>query len=107
MACPAYLVPMSGQQTWDESVSDDPPIFGQESSATSLPIYLPITEPHNTNKETPMERPPDRGLPTLAANIEKLQRELQQLHQVVKSTSSESRESTPRAPEAALVIKGK
>ena len=98
---------MSGQQTWDESVSGDPPIFGQESLATSLPIYHPITKLRNTNKETPMERLPDRGLPTLAANIENLQRELQQLHQVVKATSSEPREPTPRPPEAALVIKGK
>lgn len=34
----------SGWQNWDEFGNRAPPIFGMESRATSLPIYLPITQ---------------------------------------------------------------
>ena len=44
---PEYLA-KSGQGSWDESVNGDPPIFGWESPAASLPIYVPVTEKHTT-----------------------------------------------------------
>ncbi len=57
-ALPEHL-PRSGQRMRDESVNHDPPIFGSESPATSLPMFLVITE--NDTQETRDATAPGRS----------------------------------------------
>jgi hypothetical protein len=54
-----------------------------------------------------MERPQDRDLPTLTANVKNLQRELQDLHHSVKSSGGERQDPHTTSTAAGMVIKGK
>jgi hypothetical protein len=93
--------------SWEESANRDPPIFGSESPALGLPIYVPVTEQHTMIRRWQMERPQDQALPTLTANVKNLQRELQDLHHSVKSTGGEHQDQPVALTAGGLVIKGK
>jgi hypothetical protein len=54
-----------------------------------------------------MERPQDQVLPTLTANIQRLQRELQDLHHLAKSTDGERQDQADTSTGGGMVIKGK
>jgi peptidoglycan hydrolase CwlO-like protein len=54
-----------------------------------------------------MERPQDQVLPTLTANVQRLQRELQDLHNSVKSTGGEHQDQAATSAAGGMVIKGK
>jgi hypothetical protein len=54
-----------------------------------------------------MERPHDQVLPTLTANVTNLQRELQDLHHLAKSTGGERQDQAATSTAGGMVIKGK
>lgn len=54
-----------------------------------------------------MERTPEACLPTLKADVETLQRELEQMYQHVKATCGERREQATASVAVGMVIKGK
>ena len=54
-----------------------------------------------------MDRPHDRCLPKLNADVDTLKRELEQVYQTVKSTDGKRREQTASASGVGMVIKGK
>jgi peptidoglycan hydrolase CwlO-like protein len=54
-----------------------------------------------------MEQQDQQGLPTLPANVQRLQRELQDLHNSVKSTGGEHQDQAATSAAGGMVIKGK
>ena len=54
-----------------------------------------------------MDRMRDSGQPLLKADVDSLQRELEQVFQAVKATRGERRESMTPALSAGMVIRGK